>query len=278
MAYGYVLSCAESYIIALHDCDIVTYSRQLLNRLVYPTVMPDLDYEFCKGYYCRVTDRMHGRVTRLLVSPLIHSLIRILGHIPILDYYHSFRYPLSGEFSMVADLARVNRIPADWGLEVGVLAEVFRNCSLNRICQVELCHNYDHKHQDLSEDDPKKGLNKMSIDISKTIFRVLCSTGVVLGTGFFNTLRATFIKEAQDMMEMYHNDARINGLLYDRHAEARAIEMFTEAILIAGETTQKNPLGIPLIPNWSRVFSAIPHFASKLVEDVDKDDEGYFIN
>jgi glucosyl-3-phosphoglycerate synthase len=30
---------------------------------------------------------------------------------------------------MRADLARINRIPGDWGLEVGVLAEVYRNCS-----------------------------------------------------------------------------------------------------------------------------------------------------
>jgi glucosyl-3-phosphoglycerate synthase len=31
-----------------------------------------------------------------------------------------------------------------------MLVEVFRNCSLKRICQVELAENYDHKHQDLS--------------------------------------------------------------------------------------------------------------------------------
>ena len=92
--------------------------------------MPDLDYKFCKGYYSRVTDRMHGRVTRLLITPLINALMKILGPLPLLQYLNSFRYPLSGEFSMVADLALINRIPADWGLEVGVLAEVFRNCSL----------------------------------------------------------------------------------------------------------------------------------------------------
>lgn len=276
MAYGYVVARKESYIIALHDCDILSYTRNLLNRLVYPTVMPNLDYEFCKGYYSRVTDRMHGRVTRLLMTPLIEALIRILGHLDLLDYYKSFRYPLSGEFSMVADLARVNRIPADWGLEVGVLAEIFRNCSVNRICQVELVPNYEHKHQELSWDDPGKGLNKMAIDICKTIFRVLCSSGVMLNYGFFSTLRATFLKEAQDMMAMYHDDAKINGLCYDRHAEAKAVDMFTEAIRIAGETVQADPLSQALIPNWSRIFSALPHFHEKVCQAVDEDNRGIF--
>ena len=275
-AYGYVVARGESYIIALHDCDIISYTRNLLNRLVYPTVMPDLDYEFCKGYYSRVTDRLHGRVTRLLVGPLIAALAQILGPLPLLHYFRSFRYPLSGEFSMVADLARVNRIPADWGLEVGVLAEVFRNCSLNRVCQVELCENYDHKHQELSETDPARGLNKMAIDVCSTIFRVLCSSGVVFSGGFFRTLRATYLREAQDLMLMYHADAKINGLQYDRHAESTAFETFAEAIRIAGEAMETDPLGTPLISNWNRVFSAIPDFAAKLVEFVDADNKGVF--
>jgi glucosyl-3-phosphoglycerate synthase len=276
MAYGYVVGGGECYIIALHDCDILSYTRNLLNRLVYPTVMPNLDYEFCKGYYSRVTNQMHGRVTRLLVTPLIHALIKILGNLPLLEYFDSFRYPLSGEFSMIADLARVNRIPADWGLEVGVLAEIYRNCSLSRVCQVELCQNYDHKHQDLSEDDASRGLNKMAIDVSGTIFRVLSASGVVFGTGFFNALRATFLREAQDMMAWYHADAKINGLEYDRHGEAKAFETFAEAIRIAGEAIESDPLGIPLISNWNRVFSAIPGFATKLVEYVDEDNRGVF--
>jgi glucosyl-3-phosphoglycerate synthase len=142
------------YILALEkrchcasDCDIVTYNRELLARLCYPVAKSNLDYEFCKGYYARVTDRLHGRVTRLFVTPLIRSLKQIIGRIDFLEYLDSFRYILAGEFSMRADLARINRIPGDWGLEVGVLAEVYRNCSLRRICQVEIADKYEHKHQ-----------------------------------------------------------------------------------------------------------------------------------
>ena len=125
IAYGYVLASQQSDIIALHDCDIVNYDRDLLARLVYPIANPTIDFEFCKGYYARVTDRMHGRVTRLLMTPLLRSLISVLGSIPVLVFMDSFRYPLAGEFAMKVDLARANRIPPDWGLEVGVLAKSF---------------------------------------------------------------------------------------------------------------------------------------------------------
>jgi glucosyl-3-phosphoglycerate synthase len=155
MAYGYILACGRSQIIALHDCDIVNYSRELLARLVYPVANPQTDYEFSKGFYARVSDRMYGRATRLLVTPLIRSLQEIVGYSEFLRYLDSFRYPLAGEFCMQTDLARANRIPSDWGLEIGVLSEVRRNTSIKRVCQVDIAENYEHKHQSLSPDNPE---------------------------------------------------------------------------------------------------------------------------
>ena len=110
-AYGYVISSGRSSVIALHDCDIQNYSIELLERLCYPVVSPTLDYVFCKGYYARVTDRMHGRVTRLFLAPLVRALQRMCKDRPFLDFLDSFRYPLAGEFSMTIDVARINRIP-----------------------------------------------------------------------------------------------------------------------------------------------------------------------
>lgn len=271
MAYGYIIAEKGSQVIALHDCDIVTYSREMLGRLVFPVASTKLDYEFCKGYYSRVTNRMHGRVTRLLVSPLIRALSKTIGDMDILRYYDSFRYPLSGEFSMLTDLARINRIPSDWGLEIGVLAEVYRNCSTNRICQVEICDNYEHKHQELSPNDQQKGLNKMAIDISKCIFRILATEGIIFTPGFFNTLQATYLRIAQDTSVWYHGDAMINGLEYDRHGEGIAVETFSNAIRTAGEVITEDPLGPPQIPNWNRVFAAIPDLPKKLLKAVQED-------
>lgn len=271
MAYGYVLSEGDCDVIALHDCDIATYGPDFLARLCYPVGNPNLTYAFCKGYYARVTDRLHGRVTRLLVIPLIRSLMDIVGSHRFLAYLNSFRYPLAGEFAMRSDLARVNRIPADWGLEVGVLSEVYRNLSVKRICQVELCETYEHKHQALDPADAGKGLMKMSLDIAKNLFRILAADGLVLTEGTFKTLLAHYVKEAEDMVVRYHADAMINGLAYDRHAEESAVEAFAKAIRSAGASYLDDPLGIPLIPNWNRITSAFPDFFDQLKAAVGED-------
>jgi len=271
MAFGYVLASEKSNVIVLHDCDILSYDREFLARLCYPVVNPNLGYEFCKGYYARVTNKMHGRVTRLLVTPLIRSLERLLGHLPLLVYLDSFRYPLAGEFAMIADLARINRIPWDWGLEVGVLSEVFRNCSLRRICQVDIAETYEHKHQELSPDDPNKGLLKMSADIAKNLFRNLASEGIDLSESLLRALKATYLNAAQETITKYHDDAAINALDFDRHEEGVAVDTFTKGIELASKAFVEDPLSIPLIPNWSRVTSAIPDFLERLKDAVDDD-------
>jgi glucosyl-3-phosphoglycerate synthase len=274
MAYGYILSEQRFHTIVLHDCDILTYNREMLARLCYPVTNPNLDYHFCKGYYSRVTDRMHGRVTRLLVSPLIRALQKILGYNnQLLAFFDSFRYPLAGEFSMVTDLSRVIRIPGDWGLEVGVLAEVYRNTSLRRVCQVDIAENYEHKHQELSPEDASKGLHKMCVDICKSLFRTLASEGVVFSEGFFNTLIATYMRTAQDMLKRYEDDAAINGLFFDRHEESLAVETFTKGIKKAAEIIMEDPLGVPLISSWDRVTSAVPDILNRIRKAVEEDNE-----
>jgi glucosyl-3-phosphoglycerate synthase len=274
MAYGYVLADSECDVIALHDCDILTYDRELLARLCYPVTNPNINFEFCKGYYARVTDRMHGRVTRLLMTPLIRSLQKIFGYMPFLMFLDSFRYPLAGEFAMRTDLARVNRIPGDWGLEVGVLAEIYRNCSLKRVCQAELCRTYDHKHQELSPGDPSKGLMKMAIDITKTVFRMLSAEGAVFSSGVFRTLQSTYIRTAEDTITRYHADALIDGLVFDRHEEEVAVETFSRSIRIAGDGFMDDPLGQPLIPNWNRITAALPTFLEEIRTAVELDNSG----
>ncbi|BFU93500.1 MAG: Glucosyl-3-phosphoglycerate synthase [Nitrospira sp.] len=271
MAFGYILARNESQVIALHDCDIASYNREYLARLCYPIANPNLNYEFCKGYYSRVTDRLHGRVTRLFITPLIRSLQQLVGPHPLLTFLDSFRYPLAGEFAMVRDLAWTNRIPGDWGLEVGVLAEVYRNCALRRICQADIADTYDHKHQPLSDEDPDAGLLKMCVDITKSLFRNLASEGVVLSDGVLKTLRATYLQSAQEAINRYENDAAINSLAFDRHEERTAVEVFLQGMKLATEGFLDDPLGVPMISNWSRVTHAIPDVFDRMIEAVEED-------
>jgi len=270
--YGYILASERAQAVALHDCDIITYGRELLARLIYPVANPSFNYQFCKGYYSRIAGgSINGRVCRLLVTPLIRALQEVVGNNPYLRYMDSFRYPLAGEFSFRTDVVRDIRIPSDWGLEIGVLSEVHRNYSTNHLCQVDITDNYDHKHQSISFDNPEAGLSKMSLDISKTLFRKLASSGVVLTSDTFRTIKATYYRIALEFIDSYHNDAEFNGLSLDRHAEEQAVELFYQNIITAGETFFANPMEVPFIPNWNRVLSAIPDFLQLLEEAVEED-------
>jgi glucosyl-3-phosphoglycerate synthase len=269
---GYTLASGKAESVALHDCDITTYDRELLARLIYPVANPRFNYEFCKGYYARVANgKINGRVSRLLVSPLLSALKKTVGHTDYLNYMGSFRYPLAGEFSFRRDVLSDLRIPSDWGLEIGVLSEMHRNFASNRLCQVDIADNYDHKHQDLSLGNDQDGLSKMSIDITKALFRKLATQGVVFSHEAFRSLKATYFRMALDIVETCHNDAIMNGLTLDIHEEEKAVEMFAENIIKAGEVFFNSPLEKPFIPSWNRVISAVPDIFEQLTAAVEAD-------
>lgn len=269
---GYFLASGKSKAVALHDCDIVTYERDMLARLLYPIVNPSFDYVFCKGYYYRSANgRMNGRVVRLLVAPLLRAMKRTLGNYDYLDFMSSFRYPLAGEFSMRAEVVPSLRIPSDWGLEIGTLSEMYRNYSHHRICQVDIADAYDHKHQDVSEEDATRGLNRMSVDICKALIRKLAVQGITFSPEILRTLRACYYRTALDMVDHYFNDAAMSGLTLDRHREEATIEIFAQSILNAGDAFLSNPQEAPFIPSWSRVQSASPYIGNMIREAVARD-------
>ncbi len=269
---GYILASNRAESVALHDCDILTYNRDLLARLIYPVANPMFNYEFCKGYYARVADgKINGRVSRLLVTPLLRALKRTLGDNEYLEFMDSFRYPLAGEFSFRRDVLNDIRIPSDWGLEIGVLSEMHRNYSHNRLCQADIAETYDHKHQDLSLHDDQGGLSKMSIDITKALFRKLATQGVAFSPETFRAVKATYYRIALDFVETYHNDAIMNGLNLDIHREEKAVEMFASNIMKAGQSFLDSPMQTPFIPSWNRVTSAVPDILDRLLEAVEAD-------
>ncbi len=270
---GFALASEEARMVAVHDCDIVTYTRELLARLCYPVAHPRLGFDFCKGYYARLSDKLNGRVMRLLFTPLVRAFKSMLGAHPFLVYLDTFRYPLAGEISLDLDLVRRLRIPHDWALEVGMLAEVFRNASPRAICQSELCDNYDHKHQELSARDPERGLNKMAVDITKSFLRRMAAEGIKLDAGLFDTLLSAYQRQAEDTLRFYAADAEINGLNFPRHEEEKAVSTFVRSIQSASKAFLDDPLWSPLIPSWNRVQSALPDFVKNLASTAAKDNE-----
>jgi len=269
---GYTLAKDQAQAVALHDCDIVTYDRSLLARLIYPTAHPNFSYQYAKGYYPRVADgKLNGRVTRLLITPLLRSLEQVLGPHEYLSFLDNFRYPLAGEFSFRRGVIPDIRLPSDWGLEMGVLSEMYRNYSANKVCQVDIADRYDHKHQEVSSDDQSKGLSKMSVDICKLIFRKLATEGEVMNKAFFRALKAAYFRTALDFVERFKNDALMNGLSVDVHKEEASVELFAQNIIDAGKTYLDAPMAKPFIPSWSRVTSAVPDVYEKLIEAVEED-------
>lgn len=271
---GYMLAKNNTQAIALHDCDIITYKREMLARLLYPVANPQFNYQFCKGYYPRIADNsFNGRVSRLLVTPLVRALNQQHGPHRYLNFLDSFRYPLAGEFSMRNNVLEDLRMPTDWGLEVGILMEMMKNYATSHLCQTDLADCYDHKHQVLSSEDKEQGLSKMSIEISKAIYKKLATDGLEFTQESLRTTKATYYRIALDMVESYRNDALFNGLDYEIHKEEQMVEMFAENIKYAGQLFLEDTDKAPLIPSWRRVVSAVPDIFAQLIEAVKNDQE-----
>jgi glucosyl-3-phosphoglycerate synthase len=272
MGFGLANADEHESAVAVHDCDIVTYKRELLDRLCYPLSSPEYGYDYSKGYYARVSGQLHGRVVRLFFTPLVRTLERLIGRHPFLEFVDSFRYPLSGEFALTTSLSRLVRIPGDWGLEIGFLAEIYRLSARERVCDVEILeHFYEHKHRPLVDANEQGGLRRMATEIARTIFRTLAIEAVPLGDGLFRSLRVAYLRLAQDYIRRFAHEARINALPYDRHLEGTAVDMFTRALGDAIDQFSRDPLEAQQLPNWGRVRSAVPTVFERIRDVVDAD-------
>ena len=152
-----------------------------------------------------------------------------------------------------------------------MLAEVFDSTTVQRVCQVEVAEQYEHKHQHLSQDDPGHGLNKMVNDIGRTLFRVLAQGGAAVSPSQFNTLLVTYTHQAKRAIEQYHALALLNGLSYDRHEEVATVEAFVQSLRRAHEAFTIDPFDAPLMSAWVRVHAALPDLSAELSEAVERD-------
>lgn len=279
ISLGYIFAREDCDVIALHDCDIVTYDRMLLGRLIEPTANPNNDFEFCKGYYTRIspTERaMKGRVTRLFVTPFVDAMMYTMHERGFHElerffaYHRTYNYPLAGEFSFTAHLARGVNIAYDWGLEVSTLSEVYQRVIPRKIAQIDLFPNYEHKHQVLSQDDSQKGLHKMVVDIAKFYLNYMRSHGLSLDDAHVDMIRNTYYETALQFVKNYSDDAEVNNLVFDRLQEERHTRYFRDFIGTAWQQC-KVETESTLIPSWNRVCYSIPDVYTDLLEAVDRD-------
>jgi glucosyl-3-phosphoglycerate synthase len=278
---GYILAKRDADVIALHDCDIVTYDRILLGRLIEPTANPHADYEFCKGYYMRISPSekaMKGRVTRLFITPFVDAMMHVMNErgynelARFFAYHRSFKYPLSGEFSFTSRLAREINIAYDWSLEVATLSEVYHRVMDRKIAQSDLVSNYEHRHQDLSPDDTSKGLSRMLVDIAKFYLHYMRAHGIAMDDPFVDMMLHSYYDNAVRFIKCYSDDAEMNNLVFDRYQEEMTVKQFRGLLWTAWEQS-RGPTEAPLIPSWNRVTYSIPDIYSQLLDAVDKDNK-----
>lgn len=259
------IASLQLHAFAVHDADILDYNRLLPTKMLYPVVEPKLDFFFSKGYYARINlqkRKMYGRVTRLFMKPILEAMQEKLQQKSrFINYLQSFSYQLSGEIAIYSDLAMHLRIPCDWGFEVGLLAELYRNASKERICEVDLGF-YDHKHKDIIDN----GLVKTAEDSLVTLLRVATEMdGIEVSEPFLQSLQVMYRKIAQDRVRQYHADATCNNLDYDRHQEECSVDLLSEAIISAGKRYVIHPAKTQM-PDWLRVKSAMPDIRECLKE------------
>lgn len=257
------LLCAEgrAAVAVTQDCDVASFRRESLARLCAPCVHPRLPFAFAKMYYSRVTDRLYGRVSRLFFAPLLQAILRVAGHLPLLDFLLAFRYPLAGECALALPLARDLPCDPGWGLETAMLCEVFRHAEPEQVCQVDGGAGYDHKHQPALADG---GLVAMCGEIARAGLTQLAAEGCTVDGRFRSALLGAYRREGAQALRRSEALALMNGLPFDAAAERAIVEAF--ASQLATEPGRPRP---PL-PAWSRLLRERPADAARFLEAADR--------
>lgn len=231
MGIAYLQARGHRGIVISHDTDILNYGTSLLAKLAYPIAHPRLNYRFAKGYYSRVADRLYGRVTRLLIFPLIQAFQEVLGAQPLLEHLESFRYPLSGEFAADSATLAQFSIPSAWGLEVAMLCEVHRHLRVSEMCQVDLGFHYEHRHRQLEPGTVEPGLVSAAADVARCLaYQILRDSQERAAESLMRLVLERYKARAVEWMDRYEHVALLNGLNYDRAEEGMAVTAFTEAL------------------------------------------------
>ena len=264
---GVGVATKSSEVVALFDADIRTFNSNYPARLLAPLLEKSNGISYVKAFYSRLsleTYALQGRATRLFVGPLLSSLEQLLGSEPFLQYLQSFRYPLAGEFAFTSDLAMNLRIPCDWGLEIGLLSEVYKNVRISRIAQVDL-GIFDHKHKEIGS-KPNEGLQKMSTEILSSVLRGLMEhEAITLSSSQQANLEVLYRRAGEDRVKQFSLDSSVNQLPYSRHKEELAVHTFGKLLRPAINKFLEHPVKQQL-PCWARVLDC----ESKLQDDLEK--------
>jgi glucosyl-3-phosphoglycerate synthase len=150
-------------IIAWIDTDIVNIHPRFVYGIIGPLLL-NLNIQFVKGFYrrpLRVGDKIQagggGRVTELTARPLLNLFYPELSGVI---------QPLSGEYAGRRQSLEKAIFFSGYGVETGLLIDIFERHGLRSIAQVDLLERI-HHNQEL------EALSKMSFVIIQTVLRKL---------------------------------------------------------------------------------------------------------
>ncbi len=258
-------------VVTSHDTDILNYTRGLLWKLCVPLLHPRMGYRFVKGYYSRIADRLYGRVTRLLFFPLAQAFADVLGHLPLIEHYQSFRYPLSGEFAADMSAVETFTLPSGWGLEIALLAEAQRALAVEEMCQVDLGFHYEHRHRRLDPGGSRReeGLISAAMEVARCLFhQVLRDADRKGGEALLRVVLPRYQQRAEEWLRRYEHVSLINGLEYDERDERAAVTAFSEALerLIASAGEEQGVLVPGMRRGVREALERCPAFVDRLRE------------
>jgi glucosyl-3-phosphoglycerate synthase len=263
----YLTALKQHYGVVSHDTDIMNYTSSLLAKLTFPLVHPEMGYNFCKGYYSRVTDRLHGRLTRLFIFPLLAVLEELSPDSVYLKQIRAYRYPLSGEFSGNLEIMSELDLPSGWGLEVATLASISKGGI--EACQIDLGFHFEHRHRPLENKlEDQTGLIQAAREVVQALlYEYEKAEGCNIKKSV-EELQKRYQHKAEQWLVRYRHTALINGIHFDEFSENEAIQLFTNC-LGKLEYNLKEKL---IKPNGykapAQVFKSLPNLKAEVVDAV----------
>ncbi len=152
-------------ILVFFDSDIKSFQGWQVASIIDPIIKDFKDSrakrrtEFVKAYYTRLSVnldypekgfyKLGGRVKRIFMIPIL----KVLARHGILNGLEKLRYPLSGEFAGTRPLIESLNLPADYGVEIGMLMDIWKKGWGKKIAEADL-HIFQHfpKSDELIED------------------------------------------------------------------------------------------------------------------------------
>lgn len=212
----------DKAIIVTLDADLKSFQLELFYKLLYPLLVFDADFN--KGYYARYSHhKLDGRLTRLLVFPLFHALLKQHPQSEVIQWLMQFRYPLSGDVAFQSRLIPKLRLMANWSYDLSLLVSIYQNISTEQVYQTEITSNYQHPHKTI-EPNSHYGLMEVAFDIIGYLKQVNIIDS--------DRLAGDYEEIVIQFLHKYEKLALFNGFTFSRESEEQLANQLLELLLL----------------------------------------------